>query len=150
MSHHHNKVTYEIEHFFKSHCFIKSITAGVIAAGLDNYLNDQGRVTNTIVISRNASFGLLVGGSIIAADYIAPSLTHLVPIPDTAIFSGKTLEHRLIEVSLGSATAVGLNRFAFHQSVGSVVSQVGIVVLSDFIGEYVADYAKSQPLSYLS
>jgi hypothetical protein len=147
---HHNNVTYEVEHFLKSHTFIKSATAAVVAAGLDNYLNDQGRLTNSIVLSRNASFGLLVGGSIIAADYIAPSLTHLVPIPDTALFSGKTLEHRLIEVSLGTATAVGLNRFAFQQSVGSVVSQIGIVVLSDFIGEYVADYAKSKPLSYLT
>jgi hypothetical protein len=149
MSHHHQNTMAEVDHFFKSHCFIKSATATVVAAGLDNYVNDQGRFTNSNVLTRNLSFGLLVGGSIIAADYIAPSFTHLVPIPDTALFSGKTLEHRLIEVSLGTATAVGLNRFAFRQSIGSVMSQIGIVVLADFVGEYVADYAKSKPLSYL-
>ena len=148
MSHH--NVTYEVEHFFKSHTFIKAATAVVVASALDNYVNDEGRMNNSIVLTRNVSFGLLVGGSIVAADYIAPSLTHLAPIPDTALFSGKTLEHRLIEVGLGTATAVGLNRFAFQQSVGSVVSQMAIVAFSDFVGEYVSDYIHSKPLSYLS
>jgi hypothetical protein len=145
----HHNVTYEVEHFFKSHTFIKAASATLIAAGLDNYVNDEGRMNNSAILTRNFSFGMLVGGSIIAADYVAPSLTHLAPIPDTALFSGKTLEHRLIEISLGTATAVGLNRFAFRQSVGSVVSQIGIVAFSDFVGEYVADYMKSKPLSYL-
>ena len=148
MSHHHN-VTYEVEHFFKSHTFIKAATAVVVASALDNYVNDEGRMNNSIVLTRNLSFGMLVGGSIIASDYIAPSLTHLAPIPDTALFSGKTLEHRLIEISLATGTAVGLNRFAFRQSVGSVISQIGIVAFSDFVGEYVGDYMKSKPLSYL-
>ena len=150
MSHHHQNVMSEVESFFKSHTFIKSAFATVVAAGLDNYINDESRITNSIVLTRNASFGLLVGGSIIAADYIAPKLTHIIPIPDTALFSGKTLEHRLIEVSLGTSLAVGLNRFAFQQSVGSVINQIGIVVLADFVGEYAADYIKSKPLSYLS
>jgi hypothetical protein len=107
-------------------------------------------MNNTIVLSRNLAFGGLVGASIISADYIAPLLTHMTPIPNTALFSGKTLEHRLIEVGLGTATAVGLNRFAFQQSVGSIVSQIGIVAMEDFVGEYVSDYIHSKPLSYLS
>jgi hypothetical protein len=139
----------EIDHFFKSHTFIKSATAGVIAAGLDNYLNNTAR-TNPQIIARNATFGAIVAGSIISSDYIAPTFTHLVPIPDTALFSGKTLEHRLIEVSLGTSAALLVNTFVFQASRGTLMSQAGIVLLSDFIGEYVADYAKSKPLSYLA
>ena len=132
-----------------SHCAIKSLSAGAIAAILDNYIVENGS-RSSYSYGRNISFGILVGSSIALADYAAPSLTHLTPIPDTALFSGKTLEHRLIEVSLGTATTLGVNRYIFGTSVGTMVQQVGIVVLSDFLGEYIADYAKNQALSYLS
>ena len=147
MSHH--KSTHAFDNFFKSHTFIKSVTAGVVAAGLDNYLNNTAR-TDPQVLMRNASFGTIVAGSIVASDYIAPSFTHLVPIPDTALFSGKTLEHRLIEVSLGTSAALLVNTFVYKASRGTLMAQAGIVLLSDFVGEYVSDYAKSQPLTYLS
>jgi hypothetical protein len=148
MSHH--NVSHDVEHFFKSHVFIKSLAAGVVAAGSDNYLNaSEGYRMNPQIISGNVAFGSIVGGSILASNYIAPSLTHLVPIPDTALFSGKTLEHRLIEVSLGTGGAILLNQ-SLRTSYASLMKQAGIIVLSDFVGEYVADYAKSKPLSYLS
>ena len=148
MSHH--NVSHDVEHFFKSHVFIKSLAAGVVAAGLDNYLNaSEGYRMNPQIISGNVAFGSIVAGSILASNYVAPSLTHLVPIPDTALFSGKTLEHRLIEVSLATGGAVLLNQ-SLRTSYTSLMTQAGIIVLSDFVGEYVADYAKSKPLSYLS
>ena len=148
MSHH--NVSHDVEHFFKSHAFIKSLTAGVVAAGLDNYINSSdGYHMSPQIIASNVAFGSIVGGSIFASNYIAPSLTHLVPIPDTALFSGKTLEHRLIEVSLGTGGAVLLNQ-TLQKSYSTLMTQAGIILLSDFVGEYVGDYAKSKPLSYLS
>ena len=147
MSHH--KSSHAFDNFFKSHTFIKSTTAGILSAGLDNYFNNTAR-TNPQVLMRNATFGGIVAGSIIASDYIAPTFTHLVPIPDTALFSGKTLEHRLIEISLGTSASVLLNTFVFQASRGTLMTQAGIVLLSDFVGEYVADYLKSQPHAYLS
>ena len=140
---------HDVHNFFTSHTFIKAATAGVLSAGLDNYLNNTAR-TNPQVIMKNATFGSIVAGSIIASDYIAPTFTHLVPIPDTALFSGKTLEHRLVEVSLGTSAALLVNTFVLPSSRGTLMSQAGIVLLSDFIGEYVSDYIKSKPLSYLS
>jgi hypothetical protein len=140
---------HDVHNFFTSHTFIKASVAGVISAGLDNYLNNTAR-TNPQVIMKNATFGSIVAGSIIASDYIAPTFTHLVPIPDTALFSGKTLEHRLVEVSLGTSTTLLVNTFVLPSSRGTLMSQAGIVLLSDFIGEYVSDYIKSKPLSYLS
>ena len=140
----------EIKHFFGSHQFIKSISAGVLAAGLDNYVNYSGDISNPNILSRNISFGALVGGSVYASNYIAPSFTHMVPIPDTALFSGKTLEHRLIEIGLASGSAVLINKFAFGVPNKSLMTQIGIILLSDFVSEYVADYAKSKPLAYLT
>ena len=121
----------------------------MLAAGLDNYVNYSGNISNPNVLSRNISFGAVVGGSVYVSNYIAPSFTHMVPIPDTALFSGKTLEHRLIEVSLGTGGAILLNQ-SLRTSYTSLMKQAGIIVLSDFVGEYVGDYAKSKPLSYLS
>ena len=132
-----------------SHTFIKSVSAGVIAAVLDNYIVENGS-RNPNSYARNLSFGAIVAGGIVAADYVAPSLTHLTPIPDTALFSGKTLEHRLIEVSLGTAASLVVNKFLYKASIGTLTQQVGIIVLSDFLGEYIADYSKSKPLNYLN
>jgi hypothetical protein len=147
MSHH--NVSHDVEHFFKSHVFIKSLAAGVVAACLDNYLNaSEGYRMNPQIISGNVAFGSIVGGSIFASNYIAPSLTHLIPIPDTALFSGKTLEHRLIEVGLGTGGAVLLNQ-TLRTNYTTLMTQAGIIVLADVVGEYVGDYAKSTPLSYL-
>jgi hypothetical protein len=142
---------HDVHNFFTSHTFIKAATAGVLSAGLDNYLNNSGAArSNPQVIMKNATFGSIVAGSIIASDYIAPTFTHLVPIPDISLFSGKTLEHRLVEVSLGTSTTLLVNTFVLPSSRGTLMSQAGIVLLSDFIGEYVSDYVKSRPLSYLS
>jgi hypothetical protein len=139
----------EVDHFFKSHAFIKSLTAGVVAAGLDNYLNaSDGYHMNPEIIAGNVAFGTIVGGSILASNYIAPTFTNLVPIPDTALFSGKTLEHRLIEVGLGTGGAVLLNQ-TLRTSYTTLMTQAGIIVLADVVGEYVGDYFKSKPLSYL-
>jgi hypothetical protein len=73
----------------------------------------------------------------------------MVPIPDTALFSGKTLEHRLIEITLASAAATAVARYGFAMNIGSTFNQLGIVIISDVVGEYIADYAHSQPLTYL-
>jgi len=140
----------ELKHFFGSHQFIKSVSAGVIAAGLDNYVNYEGNISNPNILTRNLTFGAIVGGSIYASNYIAPSFTHMVPIPDTALFSGKTLEHRLVEVGLASGSSLLINKFALNVTNRSLLTQLGIIVLTDVVSEYIADYAKSKPLAYLS
>jgi hypothetical protein len=138
----------EIKSVLMSHVFVKSVSAGIIAAVLDNRINDSGRM-DMLYLQKSASFGGLVGASIASAHFLAPSLTSHIHISDTALYSGKTLEHRLIEVSLGSVIAVGVNRFAFDQTVGSVMNQIGIVVASDMLGEYFSDFVHSKPLNYL-
>ena len=139
----------QIKNVLMNHVLVKSVSAAIIAGILDNQVNDAGR-TDMFYLKKSMSFGGLVGASIASAHFLAPSLTsHFHTIHDTALYSGKTLEHRLIEVSLSSVVAVGVARFAFTQTVGSVINQIGIVVAADVAGEYIADYVNSQPLSYL-
>ena len=131
------------------HCVMKSVAAGVTAAALDNYLVEKGS-GNAYSLARNVSFGIVVGSGIALGDYVAPHITHMTPLADTAIWSGKTLEHRLLEVSFGIVASVGINKFIFRASNGTLVQQAGIVALSGVVGEYVADYLSSRPLSYLN
>jgi hypothetical protein len=131
-----------------SHGTLKAISSGLVAAGLDNYINEKDNF-NPDGIGRSLTFGAVVAGSVVASHYIAPSLTNMVPIPDTALFSGKTLEHRLIEVTIASGASIGVSNYVFQSSLGPTVTKIGIVVLADVIGEYIADYAHSKPLSYL-
>ena len=131
-----------------SHCAIKAMSGGVVAAGLNHYMNQRMEFQQYALI-QSATFGSIVAGAFVAADYIAPSLTNMVPIPDTALFSGKTLEHRLIEITLASAGATAAARYGFSLNLAPTINQLGIVVIADVIGEYIADYAHSQPLTYL-
>ena len=64
--------------------------------------------------------------------------------------SAKTLEHRVIEIGMGTGGAVLANKYLFTTSGLSMVQTAGIVFAADFIGEYIADYATSQPLSYFA
>ena len=140
--------TKSVKKAIMSHCAIKALSGGVVAAGLDNYINHNA-VMSSYTLTQSGTFGAIVAGAFVASDFIAPSLTNMVPIPDTALFSGKTLEHRLIEITLASAGATALGRYGFSMTFVPSINQIGIVALADIIGEYIADYAHSQPLSYL-
>ena len=139
----------QIKDFFMNHLFVKSVSGAIIAGVLDHQVNNAGNY-DMYCINKSLSFGAIVGGSIASAHYLAPSLTsHFHTIHDTALYSGKTLEHRLIEISLGSVAAIGATRLAFSSTVGNIINQIGIVVAADIAGEYISDYVNSQPLSYL-
>jgi len=142
---------HKIEHMLLGHGVVKAVSSGIIAGALDNYVNEGGNM-DARSVGRSAGFGTIVGGAIYASNYIAPSFTNLVPIPDTSFFSGKTLEHRLIEVALGSASAIALGRSGVFGTVimdRDIPKKVGIILIADVLGEYVADYVHSKPLSYL-
>ena len=142
---------HKIEHMLLGHGVVKAVSSAIIAGALDNYVIENGAM-NSSAMGRSAGFGLVVGGAIYASNYIAPSFTNLVPIADTSFFSGKTLEHRLIEITLGSAGAIALGKTGFANNFlpnRDIPKKVGIILIADVLGEYVADYVHSKPLSYL-
>jgi hypothetical protein len=134
-----------------SHGVVKAVSCGVIAGALDNYVN-EGSNMDARAIGRSAGFGTVVGGAIYASHCIAPSFTNMVPMADTSFFNGKTLEHRLIELTLGSAGAIALGKSGVLNTVitnKDIPKKIGIIIIADVLGEYVADYVHSKPLSYL-
>jgi hypothetical protein len=141
----------KIEHMLLGHGVVKAVSSAIIAGALDNYINEGGNM-DARSVGRSAGFGTIVGGAIYASNYIAPSFTNMVPMADTSFFNGKTLEHRLIEITLGSASAVALGRSGVLGTVimdKDIPKKIGIILIADVLGEYVADYVHSKPLSYL-
>jgi hypothetical protein len=134
-----------------SHATIKAFSAGVFAGSLDAYfLSSKGVPLNSVTLPRCLTFGAIVGGSFLIADMIAPDMTNRGHSNNSTFFSAKTIEHRLIELSLGGGTALAANKFIFQASSSDLMKQAAIVAAANFLGEYVADYATSQPLSYFA
>ena len=144
------KITEDVKEVVYSHAFIKGVSAFTYAAVIDNYLF-YGGAFNPDVTARNLRFGIAVAGGITSGSYIAPFVSSQVSIPDTLLFSGKTLETRMIEVTLGAVTAQALNGFILSGAqAGNLMSRVGVILLTDILSEYTADFFHSSPLSYLS
>jgi len=142
---------HKIEHMLLGHGVVKAVFSAIIAGALDNYVNEGGNM-DARSVGRSAGFGTIVGGAIYASNYIAPSFTNMVPMADTSFFNGKTLEHRLIEITLGSAGAIALGKTGIANNFlpnRDIPKKIGIILIADVLGEYVADYVHSKPLSYL-
>jgi len=122
-----------------SHATFKAVSGGAIATGLDAYLNYGPAVlSNSYLMQRSLTFGALVGGSIFVSGMIAPSLTHMGGASNASFYSMKSLEERLIETTLGAGIAIGANKYLQTSSLDFMKS-VGVIVLSDIVGEAIAD-----------
>ena len=64
----------------------------------------------------------------------------------------KTLETRMLEVSLGSASTYAINKFALKNDLkpNELIQKVGIIVAADLVGEYIDDYMNNRALSFLN
>ena len=63
----------------------------------------------------------------------------------------KTLETRMLEVSLGTAATYGINKFVLNNDIrpNDLLQKAGVIVAADFISEYIDDYMNNRPLSFL-
>ena len=124
--------------------YLKPLLTGAIAGGLDRYYLGMNN-TNS-----NLMFAGAVGAAIYASELIAPSIPNIGSLSD-GMLNNKNLAVRLTEIGLGSAFAVGVNRYLGNEYVNATTLQrVGVVIVSDVLGEYASDYLTNKPLDYLS
>ena len=100
-------------------------------------------------MKKNLTFGLSVGAGVGVGAMVAKAL----PIPDSpsSFGNGKQIASRLIEISSGCGTAYSVNRFIMKNDAGTgMIRKLGVIVASDFIGEYLTDYASGRPLGFLN
>lgn len=133
----------------ENHEFIKAVSGGIAAGAINHYLS-YGSEINTETVKYSLMFGGVVGAGLIVSGMIAPGLAAQHGGANSHWMSAKTLEHRVIEVGLGTGSVVLANRYLFTVSPQPMIRTAAIVFAADFIGEYMADYATAQPLSYFA
>ena len=132
----------------ENHEIIKAVSGGVAASLIGHYLS-YGTEINSEYLKYSLMFGGVVSAGLLGAGLATPALA-AQQSGNTQWFSVKTLQHRAIEVGLGTTGVVLFNRYVSRTAPQSMIRTAGIVLAADFIGEYIADYATKQPLSYLA
>ena len=102
----------------------------------------------------NMNSSLYFGVAGVAGIYLAQNVSQMLPSNQgqiTTMIDVKTLETRMLEVSLGAAATYGINKFALKNDLkpNDLLQKVGVIVAADFISEYIDDYMNNRALSFL-
>lgn len=124
--------------------YFKPLASAGVAVLLDRMVLKQ------TDFKKNLSFGLAVGAGIGLGAVVANAL----PIPDSpsSFGNGKQIASRLIEMTSGCGSAYAVNRWVMKNDVdrAGMIRKVGVIFASDFVGEYICDYASGRPLAFLA
>ena len=132
----------------ENHEIIKAVSGGIAAGAINHYMS-YGTDMNPNAVMRSLKFSGVVTAGLLVSGFATPGIAANQG-GNTHWMSAKTLEHRVIEVALGTGTVVLVNNYVYRTSGLSMLQTAGMVFAADFIGEYIADYATSQPLSYFA
>jgi hypothetical protein len=142
---------YNLKIFFSNLIYIintmsnlKPFLVGGIIVGLDKLVLNQPNINSSIYF----------GVSGIAGIYLAQNLAQMLPSNQGSIstmIDTKTLETRMLEVSLGAGATYAINKFALNNDLrpNDLLNKVGVILAADFVAEYIDDYMNNRPLSFL-
>ena len=131
-----------------THEVVKPVFVGLSCIVLDNQITNRGTMEPYGVAS-SIVFGISATAAVVGSCYIAPHLSGGLTIPDTVLYSGKTLEVRLLEIGIGGTGAYLVNSILGSNSSASFMGRIAIFAAADVCGEYLADAVSGEPLSYL-
>jgi hypothetical protein len=132
----------------ENHEMIKAVSGGIAAGAINHYMS-YGTDMNPNALARSAKFAGVVCAGLLVSGLVTPGIAAQSG-GNTQWMSAKPLEHRVMEVGIGTGTVVLVNNYVYRTSGLSMLQTAGLVFAADFIGEYVADYATAQPLSYFA
>ena len=120
------------------------LVGGLIVAADKFVLNQQ---------DMNSSLYFGVAG--VAGIYAAQNLKQMLPSNQgqiSTMIDVKTLETRMLEVSLGAGATYAINKFALNNDLrpNELLQKVGVIIAADFLGEYIDDYMNNRALSFLN
>ena len=128
----------------------KALVCGVVGMSIDKFIYKSPLLKNTMIL----------GACLTGSNYIASTLQESGMIPTISIaetynsenINIKTIEQRLIELSLGIGSAYFANTVVLKNMRPNLPIQDILFIFggSSFISEYVSDYMFGKKLSYLS
>ena len=133
---------------FLKHEVVKPVFVGLSCIILDNQIIGRGTM-DPFGVASSVVFGISATAAVVGSSYIAPSLSGGLTIPDTVLYSGKTLEVRLLEIGIGGTGAYMVNSILGSNDSASFFGKIAIFAAADVCGEYLADALTGEPLSYL-
>ncbi len=124
---------------------LKPFLVGGLIVAADKFLLNQPNMNSSLYFGIAGVVGI----------YAAQNLKQMLPSNQgqiSTMIDVKTLETRLLEVSLGTAATYGINKFALKNDLkpNELIQKVGIIVAADFVGEYIDDYMNNRALSFLN
>ena len=98
---------------------------------------------------------LYFGDAGVAGICVAQNLKQMLPSNQgqiSTMIDVKTLETRMLEVSLGAGATYAINKFALNNDLrpNELLQKVGVIIAADFLGEYIDDYMNNRALSFLN
>ena len=124
----------------------KALISSIIAIGIDTLIYKSRNYKNTAILS------LTVG----ASSYISNKMTNFLPEMTNSLLQNnenldvKTLESRVLELSLSTSSSFILNRYILNNMRELPLPQYLFIFGSCSLGsEYIADYLFSEKLAYL-
>ena len=124
---------------------LKPFLVGGIIVAADRFILNQPNMNSSLYFGISGVIGI----------YAAQNLKQMLPSNQgqiSTMIDVKTLETRLLEVSLGTAATYGINKFALKNDLkpNELIQKIGVIVAADFIGEYLDDYMNNRALSFLN
>jgi hypothetical protein len=124
---------------------LKPFLVGGLIVAADKFLLNQ----------PNMNSSLYFGASSVVGIYLAQNLKQMLPSNQgqiSTMIDVKTLETRMLEVSLGAGATYAINKFALKNDLkpNELIQKLGVIVAADFIGDYIDDYVNNRPLSFLN
>ena len=128
----------------------KALLCGIIGMSIDKFIYKSPLIKNTMVL----------GGCMSGSNYVASTIQELGMIPTISIaetynsenINIKTIEQRLIELSLSIGSAYGVNTIILKNMRPNLPIQDILFIFggSSVLAEYLTDYMFSKKLSYLA
>ena len=128
----------------------KALLCGIIGMSIDKFIYKSPLLKNTMIL----------GACMTGSNYIASSLQESNMIPTISVaetfnsenINIKTIEQRLIELSLGIGSAYFANTVILKNMIPNLPMQDILFIFggSSVLSEYLSDYMFSRKLSYMS
>ena len=126
--------------------YVKPVAGAITAVVLDKMVLMQPNMQSSLY------FGGAVGAGLLLVSMFDTKIPSFLPDIPAIGATGETLSKRVLEITAGAGSAYVINRYVIKNDNNPqmMMKKLGVVIVSDFVGEYVSDYFSNRALSYFA
>ena len=128
---------------------VKSGLAAVSVIAIDKFYFKSTSMKNSLILAGAVGASNYIA-NVIMKKNIVPDFSSSIGTGSVGLYNTKTVETRIIEISLGVASAYGINTLILkNQKTLSLMELALLFVAPSVIAELSSDYLYNRPISYL-